>query len=152
MCTHSCRSILKFFTRVRKCTAAQLCTLESTQPAGYLAIAGSLFSTSKRLLVENNTVPETLRTTHHRLAQKMGTKLGQQLLTTRFPPTKRVPSNAAQWCQRGLPGLGYNVYRPSLRAARQNSLRIPHCVPHRMSVPASDIAKWYSDYSPGWYW
>jgi hypothetical protein len=85
--------------------------------AGYLAIAGSLFSTSKRLLVENNTVPETLCTTHYRLAQKMGTKLGQQLLTTRFPSTKRVPSNAAQWCQRGLPGLGYNVYRPSLRAA-----------------------------------
>ena len=85
--------------------------------AGYLAIAGSLFSTSKRLLVENNTVPETFCTTHYRLAQKMGTKLGQQLLTTRFPSTKRVPSNAAQWCQRGLPGLGYNVYRPSLRAA-----------------------------------
>jgi hypothetical protein len=85
--------------------------------AGYLAIAGSLFSNGKRLLVENNTVPETLRTTHYRLAQKMGTKLGQQLLTTRFPRTKRVPSNAAQRCQRGLTGLGYNVYRPSLRAA-----------------------------------
>ena len=62
------------------------------------ATAGPLFSTSKRFLVENNTGPETLRTTHYRLAQKMGTKLGQQLLTTRFPPTKRVPSNAAQRC------------------------------------------------------
>ena len=53
------------------------------------ATAGPLFSTSKRFLVENNTGPETLRTTHYRLAQKMGTKLGQQLLATRFPPTKR---------------------------------------------------------------
>jgi hypothetical protein len=52
-------------------------------------------STSKRLLVENDTVPEVLRTARYRMARKMGTKLGQQLLTTRFPPKKRIPPKVA---------------------------------------------------------
>ena len=69
-------------------------TLPYTQRTAALHVERALFSTSKRLLVENDKVPETLRTARYRLAQKMGTKLGQQLLTTRFPPKKRIPPKA----------------------------------------------------------
>ena len=65
-----------------------------TQRTDAMKVERALFSTSKRLLVENDTVPDTLRTARYRLAQKMGTKLGQQLLTTRFPPKKRIPPKA----------------------------------------------------------
>ena len=65
-------------------------TLPYTQRTDAMKVERALFSTSKRLLVENDTVPEVLRTARFRLAQKMGTKLGQQLLTTRFPPKKRI--------------------------------------------------------------
>ena len=65
-------------------------TLPYTQRTDAMKVERTLFSTSKRLLVENDTVPEVLRTARFRLARKMGTKLGQQLLTTRFPPKKRI--------------------------------------------------------------
>jgi hypothetical protein len=63
-------------------------TLPYTQRTNAMKVERALFSTSKRLLVENDTVPQVLRTARYRLARKMGTKLEQQLLTTWFPPKK----------------------------------------------------------------
>ena len=49
-------------------------------------LSGFLFSISKRLLIENKKpVPDELRSARFRLARKMGNKIGQKLLMTRFP-------------------------------------------------------------------
>jgi hypothetical protein len=61
-------------------------TLPYTQRTATLKVEQELFSISKRLLIENtNTVPDELRSARFRLARKMGNKIGQKLLTARFP-------------------------------------------------------------------
>ena len=61
-------------------------TLPYTQRTAALKVEQELFSISKRLLIENtDKVPDEIRSTWFRLARKMGNKIGQKLLTARFP-------------------------------------------------------------------
>ena len=61
-------------------------TLPYTQRTATLKVEQELFSISKRLLIENtDKVPDELRSARFRLARKMGNKIGQKLLTARFP-------------------------------------------------------------------